>query len=254
MAEKVQIIEVNLQNLAETGIFCIKDKKSKGYKSKIEWYRKQFENGLRIKIAVDESGKQLGFIEFVPAEFAWRPIKAENYLFIQCIMVYSNENRHKGIAGLLIEECEESAINSGKSGVCTITSSGPWMADKSLFAKVGFVPGGNKDRFEIMYKSYNPEADMPEFIDWTENLSMYSGWNLVYTDQCPWHDKSANDLYDTAVKNGVELKIHKFTTPIEAQYGPSGFGTFCLIKDGEVLEDHYLSKTRFQNILNKILK
>jgi hypothetical protein len=30
-----------------------------------------------------------------------------------------------------------------------------------------------------------------------------------------------------------------------------GYGTFGLIKDGVLLEDHYLSRTRFETILKK---
>lgn len=33
------------------------------------------------------------------------------------------------------------------------------------------------------------------------------------------------------------------------QNGPSGFGTFALLKDGVLLEDHYISLGRFMNIL-----
>jgi hypothetical protein len=35
---------------------------------------------------------------------------------------------------------------------------------------------------------------------------------------------------------------------------PSGFGVFALVKDGKLLEDHYLSKRRFETIIKKELK
>ena len=46
----------------------------------------------------------------------------------------------------------------------------------------------------------------------------------------------------------------KLTSPTEAQNAPSGFGTFSLIKDGKLLEDHYLSKKRFENIIKQEIK
>jgi hypothetical protein len=52
---------------------------------------------------------------------------------------------------------------------------------------------------------------------------------------------------------GIEMKVTKLLTPEEARNAPSGFGTFSLIKDGKLLEDHYLSRTRFENILKKEL-
>jgi hypothetical protein len=51
--------------------------------------------------------------------------------------------------------------------------------------------------------------------------------------------------------NGITLTVKKLATPKEAQKAPSGFGTFSLIKDGKLLADHYISRTRFENILKQ---
>jgi hypothetical protein len=81
----------------------------------------------------------------------------------------------------------------------------------------------------------------------------YKGWNLVYADQCPWHKKAVFALYDTAMDFGIDLKIKKLTSSKQPKKAPSGFGTFSLLGDGRLLEDHYISATRFKNILRKEL-
>ncbi len=48
---------------------------------------------------------------------------------------------------------------------------------------------------------------------------------------------------------GSELKISKITTAQEARQAPSGFGVLSLLHDGKLLEDHYISETRFRKIL-----
>jgi hypothetical protein len=48
--------------------------------------------------------------------------------------------------------------------------------------------------------------------------------------------------------------VIKLVTPREAQNAPSGFGTFALLKDGKLLGDHYLSRTRFENIIRQEMK
>jgi hypothetical protein len=50
---------------------------------------------------------------------------------------------------------------------------------------------------------------------------------------------------------GINLKIKKITSSQEAKNGPSGFGVFALLKDGKLLEDHYISETRFRSIVKK---
>jgi GNAT superfamily N-acetyltransferase len=249
--EEIKIIDVTAENVADSGIFCIKDKKSPGYHSKVAWFTSKINQGLRIKIVTGEQNKQLGFIEYLPSELAWRPIKADNYLFIQCIALFVKEVRGKGIGSMLIRACEQDAREGKKSGLCAMSSDGPWMANKSLFEKNGFVMAGRRDRFELMIKPFDGEISRPVLLDWTKRLTGYKGWNLIYSDQCPWHDKSVSDLRQAALDNGIKLTIIKLTTPRQAQQAPSGFGTFGLIKDGVLLEDHYISKTRFENILKR---
>jgi GNAT superfamily N-acetyltransferase len=254
MAKKntdINIIDVSADNVSETGIYCIRDKKSAGYSAKIEWFKTKINNGLKIKIAADNAGKQIGFIEYAPSEQAWRPVKADNFYFIQCIALFAKEAKGKGVGSYLIEQCEADAKKNGKSGVCAMCSEGPWMANKTLYEKNNFSAADKLDRFELMVKSFDAKAKTPKFIDWTKEQKTYLGWNLVYSDQCPWHEKSVTDIKQSAAEHGIELTILKLQTPEEAQKAPSGFGTFSLLKDGKLLADHYISRTRFENILRQ---
>lgn len=234
--------------------FCIKNKKAPGYNEKMSWFKAKTNQGIKLKVAVDEEGKQQAFIEYVPSENAWRPILATNYLFIHCIVTSSKKLRDTGIASLLIKNCEQEAKNAGKSGICTMTSKGTWMADKSLFEKNNFEVTEEKGRFELLVKQFDEKAEMPKFNDWEKQQSNYKGWNLVYADQCPWHEKSVFDLLNTAMDHDIDLKVTKLENPKDAQNAPSGFGTFSLLKDGKLIEDHYLSRTRFENILKQEVK
>ena len=251
MDSPFKIIDVNEKNINDVGVFCIKNLKAEGFKAKAAWFHQDSNQSLKMKIATDENDRQLGFIEYADSEHAWRPVRAHNFLFIHCIAVMKKNDRQKGIASALVETCEQDARERGKDGVCVMTSNGVWLADKSLFEKNGFSETDRKDRFELMTKSFNENAENPTFIDWTASLPQYKGWHLLYADQCPWHDKSAADLLKTAEEMQIDLQLKKLSTPAEAQKSPAGFGVFALIKDGKLLADHYISKTRFKNILKK---
>jgi hypothetical protein len=253
MAE-FQIININGDTVNEAGTYCIKDKKSSGHKAKVKWMKSKGNEALRMKIALDHTGKQLGFIEYSPSESAWRPVMAKNYLFIHCIAILQKESRDKEIGTSLIGACEEEARKGKKSGVCVFTSRGAWMADSRLFEKNGYRKVDELERIELMVRKFEDKHPLPKIIDWRGQRLKYNGWNLVYADQCPWHEKSVNDLKVVADEWGIDLKVIKLKNPREAQEAPSGFGTFSLLRDGRLLEDHYLSKTRFENILRKELK
>lgn len=251
---QIGILNVTLENVADIGIYCIKDKKSPGYHSKVEWFRKKINKGLKIKIAIDSEGKQVGFIEYIPSELAWRPIKADNYYFIQCIALFVKEAKAKGIGSYLIQLCEQDAINNKKYGICAMSSEGPWIANKSLYEKNKFSIEDKLDRFELMVKTFGNNGAKPKFYDWTKARAKYRGWHLIYSDQCPWHEKSITDIQQSALDKGIKLTVKKLLSPKEAQKAPSGFGTFSLIKDGKLLADHYISSTRFENIVKQEIK
>ena len=247
------LAEVTKDNVSEVGIFCIKDKKADGFKKKIEWYKNKFNEGLQIILVIDSNQKEIGFIEFLPSESSWRPVLAQNYMFIQCIALFTKKSRNQSIGSQLISFCESKAKEANMDGVCVMTSSGPWMANKTIFEKNNYHKVDEKDRFELMSKSFNDKASLPSFVDWDQNLKIYNGWNLVYSDQCPWHDKSVKALANTSRKYNIDLMVTQLKSPLDAQQAPSGFGTFSLIRDGRLLADHYISNTRFENILKKEL-
>ncbi len=253
ISDHIKMVNVTPENAEKETFFCIKDVKSAGFKSKQRWFEKRYSEGLRMKILkIDD--KKVGFIEYVPANKAWRPIDAPDFMFIHCITVYSKKDRNKGIGSILISEAEKDAKRNGLSGICTMASKGAWVAEKSIFENNGLKLIEKKGRFELLSKKWMAFAQDPELIDWTASQKKYKGWNLVYSDQCPWHEKSAFDLSNTAMDVGIDLKLKKIETVEEAKHAPSGFGTYSLLFNGRLIEDHYLSATRFKNILNKELK
>ncbi|MFC2163543.1 YoaP domain-containing protein [Acidobacteriota bacterium] len=53
---------------------------------------------------------------------------------------------------------------------------------------------------------------------------------------------------------GYLIKLEWLKTAEQAQSAPSIYGVFNLIYDGTLLADHYISKTRFKNIIKKKIK
>lgn len=250
----MHIVDVTPENLSKETLFCSKDVKSPGFQAKSKWFEQRINEGLRLKILKNDLDKPIAFIEYIPSEYAWRPVKADNFFFIHCMFVYSNKDKQLGNGSLLLDICKKDALQQSVNGICTMTSNGPWVTNQSLFKRNEFSQVDERGRFELMSLKLKPEASDPFLIDWTMQQSKYHGWNLIYSDQCPWNEKSAHTLKDTASRYDVELKITKLNNALEAQQAPSGFAVFSLLKDGKLLEDHYLSETRFKSILEKELQ
>ena len=251
--DNYKITNVTIDNVHKETFYCIKDIKTPGFESKRKWFEKRLKEGLRLKILKDDNDKMLGFIEYIPASKAWRPVDGENFMFIHCLYIYAKKHRNLGFGKRLINEAEAEAKANGMSGLCVMTSDGSWIANKTIFENYGFEQVDQLGRFELLSKKWNANHEHPKLIDWTTKQNKYQGWHLVYADQCPWNEKSVFNLLNTAMDYGIDLKVTKLETSEQAKNAPSGFGVFSLLYNGKLIDDHYLSATRFKNILKKEL-
>ena len=247
----VRIIDVDENNISQYPPKCFLNPKNEGYQIKLEWLKKRFSEGLKIKLLYLET-KCIGFIEYVPGEYAWRAVDAKGYMFIHCIWISPNKHKEKGYGSLLVKECIKDAKKEGKYGVVVVTSEGPFMAGKDLFLKNEFKSiASAKPSFELMVKSLK-EGSLPKFNDWEKQLSKYEGLNIIYSNQCPWVVRSIKELSETTKKKGLVLKVTELKNAEQAQNAPSLYAVFNLIYNGKLLMDHYISNTRFLNIINKV--
>jgi len=205
----MKLIEVTPENAVKETFFCIKDTKRQGFKDKLKWFQKRYQEGLKIVILKSEENKMIGFIEYVPAKNAWRPVDAKNYMFIHCTYIYSKKERGKGYGASLIEHAEKEARVKGMDGLCVMTSTGGWLANKTIFEKNGFRQIEEKDRFELLAKTWNKKANKPRLFDWHSQQKQYKGWHLSYADQCPWSEKSVEAILEVAMNCGIDLKVSK---------------------------------------------
>ena len=253
-AGSLTLEKVGPDNLALCGIGCLTNPKHEGYQPKVDWLERRFAEGLRFLLYRDKKGKPLAFLEYVPGEYAWRPVDAKGWLFVHCLWVYASGQKVGGLGGQLIRACVDEARHTGFRGVAAMVSEGPWMAGKQVFLKNGFEQIAQADRFELIIHRLK-DGRAPRFRDITKNQARYEGLHIVYCAQCPMLPKSVSDLSEMAAEHGLELNVTVLDSPEKAQRAPSYYGVFNLLWNGQLLSDHYVSKGRFRNILRKeILK
>ena len=231
----MKIIDINEKNIQEYPPTCFLNPKNEGFTTKVEWLKKRFKEGLKIKILYEESDKKIhGFIEYTKGENAWRAVDAKGYIFIHCIWINPNSYKKKGYGSCLIKE----AIKDAKLGVAVITSDGPFMATKDIFLKNGFNVVQEDGKEQLLSKQLK-KGPLPRFKDYKSQLKKYKGLQILYSKQCPWVARFVKEL-----KN-KKIKVTEIKTP------PSIYSVFNLIKDGKILADRYISNTRFSNIMKK---
>jgi len=255
---KVEIIDTNADNISEYGFCGYKNIKQEGYKRKTDWLKQRFSEDMKFKVLYSIKDGAVGFIEYIPGKYSWRPVEASGYMVIHCVFILKRDYKGKGYGSLLLEKCLSDAKKENMHGVAVVTSKGTWMAGKELFLKNGFeLIDEAPPYFELLVKKFSNDAPLPKFKgEWEKRLESYGrGLTIIRSDQCPYIAKSVKEISETAQEQyGIKAKIVELKNCGEAQRAPCAYGIFSIVYNGEVIADHPISNKRFMNIMDRELR
>lgn len=245
----MNIITINNENIESEDICCAKADACTNSKKK--WLKSAINEGLVFK-KLQGGGKV--FIEYIPAENAWAPIIAKDYMFIDCFWV-SGSFKGKGYGKALLDECILDAREFGKRGLVAISSSKkkPFVSDPDFFKHHGFkVADVAKPYFELLYLPFNDNDILPKFNECAKNgVIEEKGIVIYYTNHCPYNAKYIPIIDDIAFKSGIDYSIVKINSKEEAQKSPSPITNFSFFYDGVFLTNEIFSDKKFVKFLNE---
>jgi ribosomal protein S18 acetylase RimI-like enzyme len=249
-----EIVDTNAENIGTCSFCGRKNPNNEGYRRKSDWLKKRYPEGLRLKVLRSREFGDIGTIEYVPGNRAWRPVEAEGYLVIHCLMV-SRKHGGKGVGTLLLDSCLRDAKKSKSRGVAVVTSSDSFMAGNGLFAKAGFVSVDRFPPYELLVKKLKKGAPDPRFIVEREQLlrKYKKGLTILAADQCPMVPKCVKDIAGVSRTFGLEPKVVPVRTAKASRELPTPYGVFSIIYDGKLIVDRPVSGTRFASIMSKAL-
>jgi len=253
MNNTLQIISVDENTVETEGICCaFSDKKHReGVQLKEDWLKARFTEGLKFK-KLNIRGKV--FIEYIPAEYAWSPIEAPDYMFIHCFWV-SGRYKGQGWGKQLLEECFQDA--QGKKGIVVISTKKkmPFTVEKKFYLKYGFEPCDSAPPyFELLVKRFNDDTPLPTF---RENAKLAEcknkeGLTFMYTDQCPYLNFWVDQMIGFAARHDLPTQKIRITTRKEAQNTPSAFPMYSLFYQGKFVTHEMMAEKKFEKLLSQL--
>ena len=249
-----EIIDTNADNIGSCEICRYKSEKNEGRHRKLNWLKKRYAEGLRFKVLRSREFGDIGMIEYAPGEYAWRPIAAEGYLVIHCLMV-SSKHTGKGLGALLLESCLSDARKNKCRGVAVVSSSDSFMAGSDLFIKAGFVPVDCIPPYDLLVKKSEKASPDPHFtVDRQRALKRYKkGLTILAADQCPMVPKWVDEIADRSRALGLEPRVVRVSSARESRELPTPYGIFSIVYDGKLVAERPVSATRFTNIMSKLV-
>lgn len=245
----MELIRITHENIENEHICCaISNNKDCQVLSKKAWLKDRLDEGL-VFLKCDVRGKC--FIEYIPAEYAWVPVKADGYMYINCLWI-AGQFKGQGYSNLLLEECIKDSKAKGKKGLVTLSSKKKigYLSDPKYLKYKGFQTADFKEPyFDLMYLSFEESAEKPCFIQNSDEKIPEIGFALYYTDQCPFTAKYVPILKNIAESRGAEMQLIHIETRETAKNAPSPFTAFSLYYNGEFVTHEILSDKKFDKIL-----
>ncbi|MCK5831206.1 MAG: YoaP domain-containing protein [Methylococcales bacterium] len=205
----MEILKLTDKNIEDEHICCaISDKKCKeGYQKKKDWLKSEFKNGYTFQ-KINVRGKV--FIEYVPIENSWLPLKGRNFMVINCFWV-SGQFKGKGNGKILLQQCIKDAKNM--DGIVAISSDKkrPFMSDPKFLKYQGFeVIDEAPPFFNLWGIKINPDSDYPKILS-TAKIGACpdkKGITAYYSNSCPFTEYYTNNsLREYAKNKNIPLTI-----------------------------------------------
>lgn len=247
-------IELTEENLDAEHICCaISNNKDPQVSSKKAWLSERLKEGLVFRKG-DIRGKC--FIEYIPAEYAWVPIEAEDYMHINCFWVSGSCKGH-GYANDLLEACIADAKRKGKSGLTVISSpkKKSFLSEPKYLDYKGFrIADKAEPFFMLLYLPFSEQAAVPHFKDCAKvPHTEFPGFVLYYTAGCPFTAKYVPLVEQYAESKGIPFTGIRITSREEAQNAPAAWTNYALFYNGEYLTNEIQSEKKFAELCENVM-
>ena len=211
----MEYIRVTKENIEQEHICCaISNNKDVQVASKKAWLLDRFEDGLVFLKSV-ERGKC--FIEYIPAENAWNPVHAEDFMYIDCLWVSGSFKGH-GYSNDLLEACIQDSREKGKKGLCILSSAA--------------------------------DVQPPVFLECAKHPHIdEAGYTLYYTNQCPFNAKYVPIIEQTAKEHGIPFRAVHIESREAARSAPTPVTTYALFRDGKYVTNEQMNAARFLKLI-----
>jgi GNAT superfamily N-acetyltransferase len=209
---------------------------------KREWYERHRDQGLRVKLAVDDCGPAAGtvggMIQYVPIEQS--PAEGKGLYFILCIWVHGHKQgrgnfQKRGMGAALLRAAEDDARELGAKGMAAWGVVLPFWMRASWFRRHGYSKADRNGIMALMWKPFTVDAQAPAWIRPKKKpqaepgkvvvTSLLNGW-------CPAMSMVHERARRAAAELGPKVEFHEVRTDDRAVFQEWGI-TDALFVDGK---------------------
>ena len=131
------------------------------------WFNKMKDQGLRVKLALDDDGEVGGMIQYTLVEYSFE--EGKDLYFINCIWVHGHKGgrgnfQKRGMGRALLQAAEDDVQAMGTKGMVAWGISLPFWMKASWFKKQGYKKIDKQGMQVLLWKPFTDEAIPPKWI------------------------------------------------------------------------------------------
>ncbi|MBM4060884.1 MAG: hypothetical protein FJ265_07280 [Planctomycetes bacterium] len=221
-----------------------------GVAHKRAFLRRGFPHGLAFR-KLDVRGKV--FVEYAPAEAAWRPVIAPGFLVIHCLWVSGRYKGH-GFGAALLAHVRRQA--RAARGVVAVAGRKPYLTDTAFWVHHGFqVVDRTEAGFDLVCLPTRGDAAGVRFPARCHRgtVPQRAGVHFEYASQCPFVPGCLASMVSIAAEHGLPVTRRELRSARAAQRCASPFGTFGVFLHGRFLTHELMGPAKFRALLRERL-
>jgi len=207
---------------------------------KRDWYARAKNEGLRVKLALDETGKVGGMIQYVP--IGQSPAAGAGLYFILCVWVHGHKQgrgnfQKKGMGTALLEAAEADARALGARGMAAWGVVLPFWMRASWFRKHGYKKADKLGMMALMWKPFAADALAPSWIRPRKRPQAETGKVVVtglLNGWCPAMSMVHERARRAASELGPQVEFREVRTDDRGVFQEWGMGDALFIDGKEV--------------------
>jgi GNAT superfamily N-acetyltransferase len=224
---------------------------------KKEWYQKKRQQGLRVKLARNETDEIVGMIQYAPIEGA--PASGNDLYYIYCIWIHGykkgvGDNRGRGIGKQLLKAAEDDARDLGANGIAAWGITLPFFMRSKWFKKNGYIRADKDGMTELVWKAFNEEAKPPKLMKIQKRPEVSSDKVTVTCFRngwCPAQNIACERMKRAVTEYGDRIEYVEIDTDERNNLEEWGISDAIFINDKQINTGPPPSYKKLQKLLKK---
>ncbi|MBN1858284.1 GNAT family N-acetyltransferase [Candidatus Bipolaricaulota bacterium] len=153
------------------------------------WYERAKDEGLRVKLGLDDEGTVGGMIQYGPIEPSFAD--GHDLYVVYCIWVHGHKEgrgnfQHQGMGKALLRAAEEDVRQLGANGLAAWGVSLPFWMRASWFKRQGYTRVDKQGMQVLLWKPFRDDAEPPKWIRQRKRPQPMSGRVTVTAFNAGW--------------------------------------------------------------------